>query len=423
MEMVELSPGGILGSAKLPPSKSHTLRAILFASLARGLSFIHNILDSPDTDAMIAACRLFGAKIEQTGSSLSIEGGVKEGLQKIEIDAGNSGIVLRFLPAALSAFGIETTVTGDTSCKIRRPSLPLLDGLKQLGAEVFFPPISVKGQLSPGKVVLDGADSQPVSALMIAAALLQGTTEIEVINLGERPWLKLTLDWLNRVGVSYEEVGQNRFFIHGTAKVNPFSYTVPSDLSSLAFLFTHAMLSESELTIEDVDLEDIQGDKVLLSIYQQMGASYLYENKNLYIKGPQKLTGCAIDVNDCIDALPILAVAGCFCSGTTHLYNGAIARKKESDRIASMRLELEKMGARIEEREDGLIIHESELSGASLYSHEDHRVAMSLAVAASLACGKSTLSGIECVKKTYRDFFLEIQRLKECYAKTSSCRL
>ncbi len=422
METIELIPGGIVGRTHLPPSKSHTLRAILFASLAEGISHVHNILDSPDTEAMITACRHIGADIVQSGSSLTIRGGIKQGIQKLEIDAGNSGIVLRFMTAVGAVSGAETIVTGDTSCRVRRPSLPLLEGLKQMGASVSFPPIWVKGPLHPAHVRVDGADSQPVSALLIAAALLEGTTEIEVVNLGERPWLMVTLDWLQRVGVSFE-VLDNRFFIHGRANFKPFSYRVPSDLSSLAFLFTLAMLSDSELTIEDVDLDDIQGDKVLLDIYKRMGADFVIENKNLYIKGPQKLSGCAIDVNDCIDCLPILAVAACFSSQSVHLYNGKIARKKESDRIASMARELTKMGAKVEEQDDGLTIHQSSLSGAELFSHEDHRVAMSLAVAAMLAEGKSRLSGIECVKKTYKDFFLEIQRLRESYVKTTSCGL
>jgi len=423
MNKITISAGRLAGKITLPPSKSHTLRAILFGMLANGQSTIYNYLESPDTDAMIEACRLFGARFERTPTALTVYGGLDRAVKEVKIDAGNSGIVLRFMTAVGAITSAKVVVTGDESCRVRRPSMPLLQGLQQMGAEVSFSPIAVQGPIHASKVVMDGADSQPVSAIMIAASLLEGTTEIIVENLGERPWLNLTLDWLKRLGVEYEEKGQNCYSITGRGGFAPFTYCVPSDLSSLAFPLTAAILTESDLIIEDVDLDDIQGDKIILKILADMGAQFVVNNKNIYVSGPQKLSGCAIDVNDCIDALPILAVGACAASGTTHLYNGLIARKKESDRIASMCQELKKMGADIVEVSDGLIIKESTLYGATLASHNDHRVAMALAVAALTAQGTSWIEGAECVQKTYKNFFLEIERLQNSYAKTTTCRL
>lgn len=415
--IIELMPTGVKGSLALPPSKSHTLRAILFGSLAGGTSHIENILDSPDTDAMILACQTLGARIKRHDSSLQITGGINRDLKTAYIDAQNSGIVLRFMAAVCALTGAVATVTGDESCQTRRPCKPLLDALGQMGSRTFshngLAPFTVQGPIHPCKVVMDGQDSQPVSAIMIAAAMLVGTTEICVLKSGEKPWLALTLDWLKRVGIEAQETAKDCYTVEGRGEIASFCYRVPADLSSLAFPVALALITESELVIEDVDLSDVQGDKELLAILERMGARFVFGDKTISIKGPQKLQGCAIDCNDCIDALPILAVLGCFAEGTTRLYNAAIARKKESDRIAVMKLELTKMGACIIEHVDGLSITKSDLHGASLDSHKDHRVAMSLAVAALGARGKSHLAGAECVNKTYKNFFVDIERLKD----------
>lgn len=401
----------------LPPSKSQTLRAIVFASLATGTSYIDNILTSPDTDAMIAACQALGASFARKENSLEITGTTFEHINNVHIDAQNSGLVLRFIAAVAALMPCKAHITGDESCQTRRPCQPLLDALQQMGARTSscnkYAPITVQGPIYPAKVVMDGQDSQPVSAIMIAAAILVGTTEIHVLSSGEKPWLALTLDWLKRLGVACTEISADCYSIEGKGHLPSFSYRVPGDLSSLAFPVALALVTNSELEIAGVDLDDPQGDKVLLSILENMGAKFVYAEDAICIKGPQKLQGCAIDVNDCIDALPILAVLGCFAEGTTRLYNGAIARKKESDRIATMNKELTKMGAHVEEHWDGLSIKQSVLHGASLDSHRDHRVAMSLAVAAMAANGASELIGSECVKKTYNNFFLELERIKE----------
>ncbi|MBS0635624.1 MAG: 3-phosphoshikimate 1-carboxyvinyltransferase [Verrucomicrobia bacterium] len=409
------------GPLKLPPSKSHTLRAILFASLARGRSTIENILQSPDTDAMIAACRSLGATIVVQGTTAEIVGRINPP-PEVTVDAGNSGIVLRFMAAAFALTDSQVTIVGDGS---KRSCKALLDALQQMGARSTgdYAPICVQGPIVPCDVVIDGEDSQPVSSIMIAAACLKGTTNITVKNLGERPWLNLTLDWLKKLGVKYHENDQNCYSVEGQGYIAPFHYRVPADLSSLAFPVVLALLTESDITIEDIDLNDAQGDKIILDILGQMGAKFIYEDSILHIRGPQKLHGCAIDVNDCIDALPILAVVGCFAEGSTHLYNGMVARKKESDRIMAMKLELTKMGAKIIEHADGLTIEQSELRAASVFAHKDHRVALALAVAGYASVGRHTITGAECVEKTYKNFFLDVERLKENYAQTYSCGL
>ena len=165
-----------------------------------------------------------------------------------------------------------------------------------------------------------------------------------------------------------------------------------------------ALITQSEISIDNVDMNDCQGDKKFLEFVRQMGGVFESEGRVLHIKKSPPLKGQTFDVNDTIDAITILAVLGCYAEGETILTNGAIARKKECDRIHCIATELKKMGADIEEREEGLLIRSSKLKGATLQTYHDHRMAMSLTVAALGAQGESTINGVECVAKTYPNF-------------------
>lgn len=404
-----------MGRLQLPPSKSHTLRALLFASLADGTSTISNQLPSPDTEAMIAACELLGAAV--SGDTV-IGRGQNTKLTSSFLDAKNSGIVLRFVAAVAALSDQVLYITGDESIQKRRLVAPLIDGLKQLGGHAVscrnngFAPLAICGPIKAGYVVIDGKDSQPVSALLIASALLDGKTTIEVTNLGERPWLMLTVDWLRKMGTEIT-VSENHFVVTGQKRFLPFSYTVAGDLSSLGFLLVAALITDSDIVIENVDLDDVQGDKLIVEILQRMGAQFYIDPvaKTVRVQGPQDLVGCDIDVNDCIDALPVLSVAACFAKNRTRLYNAHIARYKESDRISVMARELTKMGACISERPDGLEINAATLTGTTVSSFLDHRVALSLAVAAMASSGTTVVQECECVKKSYPGFLADMQKL------------
>lgn len=408
------------GSLRLPSSKSHTIRAILFAAFTQGVSRLHHLLDSPDATCAIQAVRHFGAKVEKTPTGLQIEGVAGQPQPSDDvIDAGNSGQVLRFA-SALAALGDSYTVfTGDESIRSNRPIQPLLDGLRGLQAWAFstrengYAPLIVKGPLKAGVTYLDGGDSQPVSALLMAAAFTDGETQIHVTNGGEKPWLALTLSWLDRLGVKYSHLNFDHFIIQGKKHRPAFEVTIPGDLSSLAFPLAAALITKSEILIEHVDLEDIQGDKVLVFVLQSMGACLEVDSENCRLKvlANSQLQGQVIDVNDFIDAVPILAVLGCYAKGETHLINASIARKKESNRLACMTAELKKMGACIEETEDGLKVKQSPLKGTTVNSHGDHRLAMSLIVAGLGAEGETEVHGIECINKSYPSF---LEDLKKC---------
>lgn len=420
MAEFHIEPSKLQGSVRIPSSKSHTLRAILFASFARGLSKISQILPSPDTDAMIHAVRLLGAKVKQEADLLEIQGFAgKPQIADDVIQCGNSGQVLRFI-GAISALNSQYTIlSGDDSIRHNRPVLPLLNGLNQLGAFAVssrgdgFAPILIKGPFTKDKATIDGQDSQPVSGLLIAAAFAPHPIELTVKNPGEKPWVSLTLDWFKRLGISYTLNNHTLYRMEGSSQIEGFAYDVPGDFSSAAFPIAAALVTDSELTIHNVDMNDAQGDKAIIAIFRQMGARILIdpENRTIHVKKGGGLKGVRIDINDCVDALPILAVIGCFAEGRTEIFNGAIARKKESDRIASISRELKNMGALIEEKPDGLIIHTSKLRGTHLKTYHDHRLALSLSVAALAAQGNSVITGVECIAKTYPCFLQDFIKI------------
>jgi len=446
------------GAIIIPPSKSHTLRAILFASLADGESIICDPLSSPDAEAMIRACELLGAKIKRKKNQLLISGvaGKPHSPEKM-IDAGNSGIVLRFIAAVAALTSGETVITGDHSICTNRPIKPLLEGLKQLGVSAVsikendYAPIAIKGPLQAGVARLNGEDSQPVSALLIAAAFVAGRTTIQVSHPGEKPWIDLTLDWLDRLGIKYQRSGYDEYQIFGPNCYGGFEYHVPGDFSSASFSLAAAIITHSELTLHHLDISDCQGDKVVLSILEKMGASLSIdaEQNLVHVKKsgiahlpPERdngkirpaseplgeeagqcstrveqlqkskcLKGMTIDINDCIDALPILAVLGCFAQGETRLTGAAIARAKECDRLSVITQELRKMGARIVEKQDELLIQGVPLQAATVDSHHDHRIAMSLAVAAMGLSGETIIRNVDCIDKSYPNFANDFKKI------------
>lgn len=423
MRTLHIQPSSVNGVIKIPPSKSHTMRALLFGSLGEGKTRIHHSLLSSDSKSMIQALRLFGIKINVQKEMIEIEGcNGQLGPCEDVIDAGNSGLVFRLLGSLAALNPTYTVLTGDHSIRHRRPITPLLNALKELQAEAVScrrdgkAPVFVRGPIVPGHATVTGEDSQPVSGLLIAASFLDGQTHLTVENPGETPWIDMTLSWIERLGGKIAHEGYAQYTVEGPLRYPGFEISIPGDWSSAAFPLGAALVTGSKLTCENLDPDDCQGDKQILSLLEKMGVKFDVDRENRSVTMQQNASyrGSVIDVNRCIDAIPILAVLACFAQGTTRIHNGAIARAKESDRLACIAKELSKMGAHIEELEDGLEIHPTALHGATLNSHEDHRIAMALAVAAMGAKGCSRIEGIECIAKTYPSFVEDFQKIGAC---------
>lgn len=397
---------------KVPPSKSHTIRALYIASLAEGESAISNPLISEDALSACKVCKAFGAEISENQNGYIVHG--VKGQPRVPedvVDVGNSGTTLR-LGLSVAALVEEgyTVFTGDSQIR-RRPVEPLVKALNKLGAKAFstrnngMAPVVVKGRMVGGKTEIDAYTSQFLSSLLLSCPLLEKDTEIEVVRLNEVPYVHMTLWWLDRQGIRYEcDDKLRKIYIYGGQSYKNFEAAIPGDFSSATFFMVLAAISGTEVVLENLDMTDPQGDKMVLSVLESMGAKVRYTTDSVIIKG-NGLKGTEIDMNSIPDALPAMAVAGCFAEGETKLVNVPQARLKETDRISVMHNELKKMGADIEELPDSLLIRKSKLKGCKVNGHYDHRVVMALTVAGLNAEGTTEITTAEAVNVTYPEFF------------------
>lgn len=421
MQKMRIKPSSISGRVWAPPSKSHSLRALLFASLARGTSHLRNVLDSPDIESMIAACRQLGAHINQHSASEYHVTGVAGQLHVesgTQIDAGNSGQVLRYLTAVMATQSEKVVVTGDDSICSNRTVSPYLESFPQLGVSCNslnsndHAPLDVRGPFSGNVITLDGEDSQIITGLCIAATLVDGATIIHVKHPGEIPWIQLTLDWLSRLHVPFLNDNFTKITVQKKI-IDAFNYTVPGDFSSIAFPVAAALVTHSPLEVCGIDWNDTQGDKALFFALNTLGANLEIDaSKGLIrVRSASRLGAGKVDINNFIDAITILAVLATQASGPVRIVNAAVARKKECNRITAIAQELSKMGAKIETQHDGLVIYPGSLHGAIVESHGDHRMAMSLAVAGLIAKDETLIYNTACVDKSYKDFVMTLQQL------------
>jgi len=330
------------------------------------------------------------------------------------IDVGNSGTSLRILTALCALGKNPVTFDGDKSIR-QRPMAPLLSALRNLGARVLDSagdkcPFTLQGPVTGGSTGISGISSQFLTALLIACPLAPEDTEITVENLNERPYVEITLDWLRKSGIRFEQKGLDWFRIFGGQHYNSFERSIPADFSSATFPLCAAAITGSEILIRGLDFDDHQGDKAVFGYMQKMGVALKHTADGVVVRGG-KLKGIDVDMNDTPDALPAMAVAACFAEGTTRLLNVPQARLKECDRIAASAKELQKMGADIEELEDGLVVHQSRLTGCEVHGYDDHRMVMALSIAGMAAEGQTKVDTAESASVTYPTFIRDMTRL------------
>lgn len=418
--ILAVEKSNLSGRVHIPASKSHTIRAVAIGSLASGTSRISNPLAASDTLAAVDVYKGLGATIT-LGDEWTIKGIGGAPAAPIEtLDVGNSGTTLYIAMGTAALIEGRTVLTGDDQIK-SRPAGPLLDALNGLGAKTSSiegrPPVTIEGPIRGGSIRLDGSKtSQYLTSLLINCPLAQGDSEIFVSKAVEKPFIEMTLGWLDEQGIRYEREGFVRFYIPGGQKYRAFEKSIPGDFSSAAFFLCAAAITGSELTLLGLDMNDSQGDKDVVDMLRAMGARIDQLPDGLKVSG-DKLVGGEFDLAATPDALPAMAVTACFAEGTTRLVNVAQARLKETDRIKVMREELTKMGGKIKELPDGLEITGSPfdelragpLHAAKVNGHSDHRVVMALAVA-GLACdGRTEIDTAESVSVTFPNF-VELMR-------------
>ncbi len=404
----------------IPGSKSHTIRAVAIASLASGKSRIRFPLVSGDTLSAVSCYRILGAQIDTSNEKEWIIKGTAGKIlnEHCSIDVGNSGTTLRLAmgSASLASPKAAIAMTGDEQIQTR-PIGGLLQSLKDLGADGKCiknngcAPVEIRGTLKGGQTSIECFTSQFLSSLLLACPLAEKDSQINVLLLNEPDYARMTLDWLDRQGIRYENNGMKQFFIPGRQKYTSFDAPIPADFSSATFFLCAGALFGRDITLTGLDFTDSQPDKAVVDYLKQMGAHIEYSSEGVTIsKSPLK--GIDIDMNRTPDALPAMAVTAAFAEGTTRFLNVPQARKKETDRIACMAAELKKLGADVEELPDGLIVHGGKpLHSAHLNGRADHRIVMALSLAGMVLDGCTVIDTAEAMNVTFPTYVSLMQSL------------
>ncbi|MCR5825423.1 MAG: 3-phosphoshikimate 1-carboxyvinyltransferase [Oscillospiraceae bacterium] len=414
--------GSLNGSLAVPGSKSSTIRAVLFGMLADGTTVIHNPLPSKDGLAALKAARDFGAEVvvDDAANTWTVTGlNGKPRVPENVLDTMNSGTTTSFVTGICTLLTDGwAVITGDGQIR-RRPWRHETNALTELGAKCIHtrpgcdcPPLVIQGPLHGGVCHLPGFNSQHISGILAPAALLpEGeSVDIEVENPLEALYVQLTVDWLKRFGVTVGNTPDYRHYhVDGGQKLTGCDCLVASDWSGVAFPLVAAVCTPSELTITDVEFNDAQGDKAVVDILIRMGADIEKDiaGHRLTVHGGKPLHGLSeIDMNLIPDSLPALSVAAAYAEGDTHFTSLAHVRVKETDRVAVMQEMLSACGADVDITADSMTVHGGKpLHGASVSSHDDHRVAMAMTVCGLFADGEMRIDNAECAAVSFPGFY------------------
>lgn len=416
MRCVEIQPNRLEGKVNIPPSKSLAHRAIICAGLAEGVSEIENINFSKDITATTEGMSSLGMEVTDKDGKLFIDGsGFMSNDSSVTIDCNESGSTIRFLIPIAMVKDIESTFTGRGKL-VSRPLNTYYEIFEKQGIEYLTTngelPLTVKGNLKSGEFNVRGdISSQFISGLLFALPLLKEDSVVNITtNLESVGYVDLTLDTMKKFGVKIKNDNYKSFYIKGNQKYKSQKYRVEGDFSQAAFWLVAGTLGSSVDAV-DLNLESLQGDKAILEIIEKMGGSII-ETEDGIKALPTQTHGATIDVSQCPDLVPVLAVLASLSEGETRIINAERLRIKESDRLAAITSELKKLGANIEELKDGLVISGvDKLTGGEVESHNDHRIAMALAVASTRCTGKVTIKDSKCVEKSYPHFFEDLKKL------------
>ena len=402
---VTITPAKLKGTVTPPPSKSQAHRALIAAALSGGVSLIDNVALSQDIEATMRCLEQLGAGFEREGNTVTIRGMGANSMSPLRrmapprLDCGESGSTLRFLiPIALAVRG--GGIFSGRGRLMERPQLPYFDMFREKG--IFYEQangvLTVQGLLPSGEYRLPGdVSSQFVTGLLYALPLLDGDSEIVLTSpLESRDYVAMTLDVLENFGVQVENQSYERFLVPGNQNFRARDTTIEADWSQAGFWYAANGLGNA-VKILGMNPESTQGDRVIAAHWETLSQP----------------GDADIDVSGCPDLVPPLAAMAAVRSGVTRLTNAARLRIKESDRLAAVTQVLNALGADVTEGPDSLTIHgkDSLAGGVKVDSFNDHRIAMMAAIAAT-RCGKSvTVTGAQCVAKSYPNFWEDYEAL------------
>ena len=418
MSGMTFSPTKIHGEVRIPSSKSQAHRALICAALA-GNSVARGVDLSNDVNVTAAALEKMGAVLDydEATRTFTVTRPCARHQNVGELDAGESGSMLRFFIPLAAAMDIECTFIGGGRLP-KRPTDIYKPMMEACGAKLVYPengdylPLHVSGQLTAGEYSLRGdVSSQFVTGLLFALTQVEGESVIRLTTrLESRPYVDLTVDMLRQFGAEIEERA-DAYIVRG-GSLKPLDIDVEGDCSQAAF-FTVAAAIGGEITLTGLRRDTKQGVFKLFEIAEQFGAGVRWDGNTVTITKAEKLTAHDIDAADIPDLIPALSVMAALSEGTTRVYNGARLRIKESDRIASTAAMLTSLGADVRETEDGMIITgKKQLTGGPVKACNDHRIAMSAAAASAGCSGDITVDDVKCIDKSYPEFLRDFAKVK-----------
>lgn len=416
--MIEIKPlQKCSARINIPGSKSYTHRALIAASLAEGESFLTNALRSEDTIYTAQGLEKMGIKVTWENDGVRVEGKggfLKKGEEEIYL--GNSGTSMRFLTALAALREGQTYLDGSERMR-SRPMGELLSALTMLKVKAYAvknngcPPIVVKSQgLAGGKVVIKGTESsQFLSSLLLISPYSQKDMTIEVAGaLASKPYIDMTREVMSAFGVKVEG-DLPFFFIPRGQRYLPQNYLIEGDASNASYFWAAAAITKGKMEVNNLRLDSAQGDLKFLNLLKRMGCQITPRQKGIEVQGGP-LKGIKADMNSMPDVVPTLAVVAAFAAGETTIYNIGHLRFKESDRLKAVATELSKMGIKVEEGPDWLKILGGQPHGTEIETYQDHRLAMSFAMAGLVIPGVK-IKGEECVAKSFPGFWEKLQEL------------
>ncbi len=419
MQGIKLDNSKLKGIVKIPPSKSMAHRAIICAALGNGVSTIENIDYSDDIIATINGMTALGASIKREEDKVTVIGAFNDKVKRNSVrlvDCKESGSTLRFLiPISLLFDGI-TKFIGEGNLG-KRPLDTYYNIFKEQG--IRFNTLNdglnlmVKGALKSGEFILPGnISSQFITGLLLTLPLLEGDSKIIIsTELESKGYIDLTLACMRDFGISVENNNYREFIIKGNQGYVSRNYRVEGDYSQGAFYLCADALG-SEVEVQDLRRDSLQGDKEVIEILERMGAKFNF-NDNLSCDVEGDLVSTIIDGSQCPDIIPVISLVAALSKGKTEIINAGRLRIKECDRLKAVATELNKLGAQIEEKEEGLVIYGvQELEGGvEVWSWKDHRIAMTLAIAATRCKKPIIIKDYDCVAKSYPRFFEDYKML------------
>lgn len=417
--MIEIRPIKKLdASVKVPGSKSYTHRALIVAALASGESKIEGGLLSEDTYFTKKALEFLGAKISQDDSIFWVRG--TKGTIKTpghEIYLGNAGTTMRFLISIVALGQGRFILTGSKRMQ-ERPVQDLLDALTGLGVKASTkentgcPPVVIESKgLEGGETVLKGSlSSQYLSSILLASPYAQRDVHIKVMDgLASKPYVDMTIEIMRNFGVEVAHRQYNSFHVAVGQQYHARTYVVEGDASSACYFWAAAAITKGKTTITNISPRSLQGDIRFLNVLEKMGCRVENDESGITVEG-RDLMGIEIDMNPMPDVVPTLSVVAAFAKGNTVIKNVPHLRIKETDRLKAVSTELGRIGISVKERIDGLIITGGKPKGATVETYNDHRMAMSFALAGLVVPGVRIKDEM-CVRKSFPDFWERLDDL------------